>query len=145
MFCIICSNVLTVQGTALLFSVSCFFRLSKHARRVEWSLGNIIVIFAISLTKTRNNTTASPVVYAGLHCIHIYSVIPCLYAKPLATLFVYLIMLIFYCFRIGPREKYFHCTKCNLCLATDLKDNHKVSFYLTLVWFVYLFMNVAVM
>ncbi|KTF81997.1 hypothetical protein cypCar_00023212 [Cyprinus carpio] len=27
--------------------------------------------------------------------------------------------------RIGPREKYFHCTKCNLCLATDLKDNHK--------------------
>lgn len=29
-------------------------------------------------------------------------------------------------YRIGPREKYFHCEKCNLCLAQDLRGNHKV-------------------
>ncbi|KAK1806951.1 hypothetical protein P4O66_005432, partial [Electrophorus voltai] len=27
--------------------------------------------------------------------------------------------------RIGPKEKYFHCLKCNLCLASDLQGNHK--------------------
>lgn len=35
-------------------------------------------------------------------------------------------------YRIGPREKYFHCEKCNLCLAQDLRGNHKVIFTLHL-------------
>lgn len=29
-------------------------------------------------------------------------------------------------YRIGPREKYFHCDKCNLCLAENLLGKHKV-------------------
>lgn len=35
-------------------------------------------------------------------------------------------------YRIGPREKYFHCEKCNLCLAKDLRGNHKVIFTVSL-------------
>ncbi|MEQ2191187.1 RING finger and CHY zinc finger domain-containing protein 1, partial [Xenoophorus captivus] len=31
----------------------------------------------------------------------------------------------FFLHRIGPKEKYFHCQKCNLCLAQDLRGNHK--------------------
>uniref|UniRef100_A0A3B3T4K0 Ring finger and CHY zinc finger domain containing 1 n=1 Tax=Paramormyrops kingsleyae TaxID=1676925 RepID=A0A3B3T4K0_9TELE len=27
--------------------------------------------------------------------------------------------------RIGPKENYFHCEKCNLCLASNLRGNHK--------------------
>ncbi|XP_078532170.1 RING finger and CHY zinc finger domain-containing protein 1 [Lissotriton helveticus] len=27
--------------------------------------------------------------------------------------------------RIGPKEDFFHCTKCNLCLALSLQGNHK--------------------
>lgn len=35
--------------------------------------------------------------------------------------------------RIGPREKYFHCEKCNLCLGQDLRGNHKVANTLSLI------------
>uniref|UniRef100_A0A8C4QUP4 Ring finger and CHY zinc finger domain containing 1 n=1 Tax=Eptatretus burgeri TaxID=7764 RepID=A0A8C4QUP4_EPTBU len=27
--------------------------------------------------------------------------------------------------RVGPKEYYFHCFTCNLCLANDIKDTHK--------------------
>lgn len=31
------------------------------------------------------------------------------------------------CFvRIGPKEDFFHCLKCNLCLAMNLRGKHKV-------------------
>ncbi|XP_072439868.1 RING finger and CHY zinc finger domain-containing protein 1 isoform X3 [Chiloscyllium punctatum] len=29
------------------------------------------------------------------------------------------------CSRIGPKDDFFHCVKCNLCLATHLRGNHK--------------------
>lgn len=64
----------------------CLFRLNRHVRSAAWSLGSITVTFAISLTKTRNNTTASPVEYAGLNIdIFICSVNTCLYVKWLTT------------------------------------------------------------
>lgn len=121
----------------ILEKICCFFRLNKHVRSAVWSLGSITVTFVISLTKTRSNTTASPAEYAGLHYIYIHSVNTCFCASWLATLFIlsfiYSFFLLSKCahyqfliLRIGPREKYFHCKKCNLCLATDLKDNHKV-------------------
>lgn len=29
-------------------------------------------------------------------------------------------------FRIGPKEDFFHCLKCNLCLTVNLQGKHKV-------------------
>ncbi len=92
---------------------------------------------AISLIKTRSSTTASPAGYAGLHDISIsfstrfqttYTLQGLHYWTEAMHLsfFGKILIDLSVTFRIGPREKYFHCTKCNLCLATDLKDNHKV-------------------
>jgi len=30
------------------------------------------------------------------------------------------------CCRVGGRENFFHCLKCDLCLGINLKDSHKV-------------------
>lgn len=116
-----------------------FFRLNRYVKNVKWSLGSITVTFAISLIKTRSSTTASPAGYAGLHDIYVYSFstrFQTTYKLEGSSLLnwsnTFVIYLVRFSltssvtFRIGPREKYFHCTKCNLCLATDLKDNHKV-------------------
>lgn len=32
--------------------------------------------------------------------------------------------------RIGPKEEFFHCSKCNLCLSLSLRGKHKVRIHL---------------
>ena len=31
-------------------------------------------------------------------------------------------------FRVGGKENFFHCMKCNICLAINIKESHKVFF-----------------
>ncbi|XP_047446813.1 RING finger and CHY zinc finger domain-containing protein 1 isoform X2 [Mugil cephalus] len=74
-------------------------RRSRLVSSVTLSLGSITVAFATCSTRIRSSTTVSPVEYAVFKCFDLA--------------------------RIGPRENYFHCEKCNLCLARDLRGNHK--------------------
>jgi len=31
------------------------------------------------------------------------------------------------CSRVGGKENFFHCLKCDLCLSVAVKDSHKVN------------------
>lgn len=38
-----------------------------------------------------------------------------------------------YFVRIGPKEDFFHCLKCNLCLAMNLRGKHKVHYSVCII------------
>ena len=67
------------------------------------------------MTKIRNSITVTTVLYAGDS------------SKALL-----LVALDLCSFRVGGRENYFHCSKCNLCWVKSLRDSHKVMYLLIL-------------
>lgn len=32
-----------------------------------------------------------------------------------------------YLFRVGGKENFFHCSRCDICLGTQLRETHKVG------------------
>ena len=44
-------------------------------------------------------------------------------SKPLTKSFLSIIFLFY---RVGGRDNFFHCEKCDMCLGTSIKDDHKV-------------------
>ncbi|XP_054149296.1 RING finger and CHY zinc finger domain-containing protein 1 [Melozone crissalis] len=91
---------------------SCPLRPSSAVRAVAASLGSTTVTSATCLTVTRSSTTARSAASAGAcgQWARLRGHRPC----PDSSLH-----------RIGPKEDFFHCSKCNLCLSLSLQGKHK--------------------
>ena len=125
-------HVYTLALPAL--STCMFPRPQTTVSSVVWDSLSITAHCVTSMMmRTNSSFIVSLVEYAGMYKCTLY----CHFLSYMSVVLLSLVrnirwqlsMVTFtlcYSFRVGGRENFFHCEKCDICLSFNIKDSHKV-------------------